>query len=231
VRDRMRAIVFGATGMIGSGVVIECLRDPDVTSVLAVVRASTGRMQSGYTELVHADFSDYSTVTEQLTDRDACFFCLGVSAVGLNEAAYEHITLDLTLAAAESILAINPELTFCYVSGAGTDGTERGRQMWARVKGRTENRLLALSPRTYMFRPGFIQPVRGVRSKTGLYRAVYAIAGPIYPLLKRVFPRQVMTSEDLGRAMIRVARTGNRNRVLEPADIIEIAGRGPATDE
>jgi nucleoside-diphosphate-sugar epimerase len=219
----VRVIIFGATGMIGSGVLLECMRDPQVTAVLSVVRSASGKPHRKLTELVHRDFHDYDGIITELEGCDACFFCLGVTSAGMSEAEYHGITVDLTLEAARALVAVNPGLVFCYVSGAGTDSSERGRQMWARVKGKVENRLLAMPFNAHMFRPGYVQPVRGVHSKTRWYRVVYGLIGPLYPVLKRLFPRHVMTSEDLGRAMIRVAREGAAKRILEAPDIIALA--------
>jgi uncharacterized protein YbjT (DUF2867 family) len=161
----MRVIVFGATGMVGAGALIECLEDPRVRSILVIGRHSVGVSHPKLRELIRSDFFEYSDAQADLSGYDACFFCLGVSSVGLSEAAYTHLTYDLTLAAARAIVAVNPRLTFCYVSGAGTDSSEQGRAMWTRVKGRTENALLALPFKAaFMFRPAFIQPVKGVRS-------------------------------------------------------------------
>src|SRR5207253_7670567 len=170
-------------------------------------------------ELVVPDLFDYSAVESDLTGYDACIFTLGVSAAGMTEEAYSHMTYDLTLAAATTLARLNPGLTFVYVSGQGTDSTERGRMMWARVKGRTENALLRLFERAYMFRPGFIQPLHGIRSKTRAYQLFYTILGPILPLLRRLFPRHITTTEQLGRAMLKAAKGGAEKRVLEMRDI------------
>jgi uncharacterized protein YbjT (DUF2867 family) len=222
----MRVTMFGATGMIGSGVLLACLADARVESVLAIGRSATGRTHPKLTELSHTDFADFAALAPQLANCAVCFFCLGVSAAGMSEAKYRRITVDLTLRAAEALLAANPDLTFCYVSGAGTDRTERGRQMWARVKGNVENQLLAMPMKAYMFRPGLILPVKGVRSKTLGYRLAYSVIGPIYPLLKRIFPRHLMTSDELGRAMVQVAVHGHAGRVLEAPDIVGLAAQG-----
>ena len=219
----MKVVLFGATGMIGSGVLLECLRDPRVESVLAIARAPLERSHPQLVQLVHRDFHDYGAIRERLAGHDACFFCLGVSSAGMSEADYHRVTYDLTVAAAETLRELNPGITFCYVSGAGTDGTEKGRVMWARVKGKLENRLLAMFPHAYMFRPGFIQPVHGVRSKTRLYRIVYDVTAPLYPILKRLFPNSMSTSDGLGRAMIAVAERGFGTRVLEIRDINALA--------
>ena len=216
----MKVILFGATGMVGQGVLLECLRDPEVERVLAPVRAATGQTHEKLEELPVADFFDYSAVAARFAGYDACLFCLGVSSAGMKEPDYRRLTYDLTLAAARALHAQSPGMKFLYVSGAGTDSTEKGGSMWARVKGQTENALLALGfGGAFMFRPGFIQPLNGVRSKTRLYRAVYAIGSPLYPLLKAVAGKHVTTSEQMGRAMLAVAKRGAEKPVLENADI------------
>jgi uncharacterized protein YbjT (DUF2867 family) len=215
----MNVIVFGATGMIGSGVLVECIKEPQVQSVLVVGRKPCGVAHPKLRELIRSDFFDYSDARADLKGYDACFFCLGVSAAGMTEAVYYRLTYDLTISAASALAELSPKLTFCYVSGEGTDSTERGRFMWARVKGKTENHLLRMPFNAYMFRPGLIQPLTGVGSKTKLYRAFYILLGPLFPLLKRLFPNHVTTTENVGRAMIRVAANGYFKRVLENTDI------------
>ena len=223
----MKVIVFGASGMVGQGVLRECLRDPGVEHVLCVVRAASGQTDPKLEELVHADFYDFGSVEGRLGGYDACFFCLGVSAAGMAEEQYRRVTYDLTLAAARTLARASPGMTFIYVSGAGTDSSERGRSMWARVKGQTENALRQLPFRAiYLFRPGFIQPLHGIRSKTRLYRVIYTVAGPLFPLLDRVAPRTVTTTERVGRAMLCVARQGAPQAVLENADINRLAAAG-----
>ncbi len=209
--------------MVGAGVLIECLEDPRVESVLAVGRRAGAVAHPKLRELIRPDLFDYSDATDDLLTLDACFFCLGVSSAGMSEAAYHRVTYDLTFAAAEALLDLNPALTFCYVSGEGTDSTERGRLMWARVKGKTENQLLRKSPNAYMFRPGFIQPLKGVRSKTRVYQAFYTVLGPLYPVLKRLLPKHVTTTINVGRAMIEVAERGHTKRILENPDINSLA--------
>ncbi|MGW9374736.1 epimerase [Streptomyces xanthophaeus] len=217
----MNVILFGATGMIGRGVLRECLRDDSVESVLAVGRTPLGVSHPKLRERVQEDPSDLSAPDLDLTAYDACFFCLGVSSVGMKEEAYRRVTYDLTLAVARPLAAADPDLTFVYVSGEGTDSTGQGRSMWARVKGETENDLLELPFQAYMFRPGIVQPVRGIPSKTRLYRTLYAVTAPLISLLRRVAPNLVTTTEDIGRAMIAVATpgTGIPGRILRPADI------------
>ena len=216
----MNVLLFGATGMVGQGVLRECLLDPGVQRVLAVGRGSTGLRDEKLRELVLPDVSDLSAVESELTGFDACFFCLGVSSVGMSEESYTKLTYDLTLAVAQTLVRLNPAMTFVYVSGAGTDGTERGRAMWARVKGRTENALRRLPFRaTFMFRPAGIVPMHGIRSKTAWYRALYAVMTPLYPALKALFPNGVTTTEQVGRAMLAVARSGYPMAVLETRNI------------
>ncbi len=220
----MNVLLFGGTGMIGGAVLRHCLEDEAVESVLSVGRNPVGISHDKLHEIIDANLFDYSEIQDRFRDIDACFFCLGLSAAGTTEERYHHLTYDLTIAAAEALLDQSPQATFCYVSGVGTDSSERGRMMWARVKGKTENRLLAMPFRaSYMFRPGFIQPVGGARSRTRLYQALYTGLGWTYPLLKRVFPQQLMTSDDLARAMLTVARTGAPKQVLEPPDILRLA--------
>lgn len=206
--------------MVGQGVMRECLLDPEVESVLTVGRSATGQQNAKLREIVHQDFTNFSAIEPQLAGYDACFFCLGVSSAGLAEPEYTHLTYDITLAAAQTLAKLNPNMTFIYVSGAGTDSTERGRSMWARVKGKTENALLRLPFKAaYMFRPGYIQPLHGIRSKTKVYQAMYNIMAPLYPVWKALIPKYVTTTEQLGRAMIKVARQGYPKHVLETTDI------------
>ena len=178
----MNVLLFGATGMVGDGVLHECLADSRVTTVLAVVRSPLGMTHPKLQEYRRTDFFDYADFASELAAIDACFFCLGVSAVGMSEADYIRLTFDITLAAGRALAAAHPGATFCYVSGDGADSSEKGRSMWARVKGRTENALLQLPLEAYMFRPGFIRPRPGKRSKTFFYRATYAVFAPLYPL-------------------------------------------------
>jgi len=195
--------------MVGQGVLRECLLDPTVREVLSIGRSASGQQDPKLRGLIHADFLDYSAIESQLAGFDACFFCLGVSSAGLTEQQYTRSTYDFTLAAARALARLNPEMTFIYVSGMGTDSSERGRSMWARVKGKTENDLLRLPFKAvYMFRPGVIVPLHGVKSKTKLYRFFYAVLGPLLPLLSGRFPKYVTTTEQIGRAMIKVAKDG-----------------------
>lgn len=216
----MNVLIFGATGMVGQGVLRECLLAADVAQVRAIGRSRTEVAHAKLDELIHADLFDYSAIREELKGFNACFFCLGVSSVGMAEAAYRRITYDLTLAAAEALAPLNPGMTFVYVTGAGTDGTEQGRSMWARVKGATENALRRLPFRhVFLFRPGVIQPLHGTRPRTGWLHATYLVLGPVLGLARRLAPDRVLTTVVVGQAMLSVARHGFPYPVLEPADI------------
>ncbi|HET9317434.1 MAG TPA: NAD(P)H-binding protein [Vicinamibacteria bacterium] len=220
----MKVILFGATGMVGQGALLECLRSPDVESVLCVGRRPTGRQHPKLREAVLADVAQVSSLGEELSGHDACLFCLGVSSAGMSERDYRRVTYDTTMAVAAALLERNAAMTFVYVSGASTDGSEQGRVMWARVKGETENALLRMPFKAaYMFRPGYIQPLDGIRASTRGIRWLYAVFGPLYPLLKRLFPRHVTTTRRLGRAMILAAAVGAEKRVLEAVDINALA--------
>jgi uncharacterized protein YbjT (DUF2867 family) len=220
----MNVVIFGATGMVGAGVLEECLEDPRVSSVLVVGRSSCGRTHPKLQEVLLGDFYDYTAIQPRFADCDACFFCLGVSAAGKDEATYRHLTYELTLAAARAMAAASNRLTFCYVSGAGTDSSESGRMMWARVKGATENALRGLPFKAaFMLRPGFIEPLKGVKSRTPAYRAAYAVFGPILPLLRRLAPRSITTTVAVGRAMIALAIRGYSKPILDPEDINSLA--------
>lgn len=216
----MKVVLFGATGMVGQGVLRECLLASDVDRVLAIGRAPTGTAHAKLHEIVSKDLYDLSPLEPELGGYDACFFCLGVSSAGMTEEAYRHVTYDLTLGAAAVLAKASPALTFVYVSGAGTDSSEQGRSMWARVKGKTENDLIAMPGMTaYAFRPGAIQPLHGAKSKTRWYRIAYVVVGPLLGVARRIFPRQITTTEQIGRAMLRVARSGWPRRVLSSPDI------------
>ncbi|MFM0741915.1 epimerase [Paraburkholderia xenovorans] len=228
----MKVLIFGATGMVGHGVLRECLRAADVEAVQTVGRTRTGQLDPRLTELVLPDLMDYREVESSLQGFDACFFCLGVSSAGMSEAAYTRVTYDLTLAAAQTLARLNPQMTFVYVSGASTDSSERGRSMWARVKGRTENALQRLPFKAvYLFRPGVIQPLYGARSKTRAYQLFYTAAKPFLSTLRALFPRQILSTEDIGIAMLAAARHGAPKAVLEVADIHALSreATAPAT--
>jgi uncharacterized protein YbjT (DUF2867 family) len=227
----MKILLFGATGMVGQGVLRECLLDQDIETVVTVGRSSTGTQHKKLSEIVQPDMFHYSNIEAKLRGFDACFFCLGVSSAGLSEQQYENLTFTLTLAAAETLSRLNPAMTFIYVSGAGTDSSEKGRIMWARVKGKTENAILRLPFKSaYMFRPGVIQPVHGARSKTTAYRVGYALAKPVLPLLRSLFPRYILTTEEIGQAMIHVAKQDAPKKILESWDIGECA-RSPTSSK
>jgi uncharacterized protein YbjT (DUF2867 family) len=222
----MNVVIFGASGMVGQGVLLECLRDPGVLRVLVIGRSSAGKQDAKLREVLVKDLFDLASYADELSGLDACFFCLGVSSAGMSEAAYRRLTYDLTIAVAKEIVARNPSLCFVYVSGAGTDSTEHGRTMWARVKGATENALLKMPFRSaFMFRPGVIQPLDGIRSKTRAYRLGYVLMAPVMPLLRRAFPNSILTTREIGQAMLSVARNGWPRPVLESKDIHAAATR------
>ncbi len=210
--------------MVGQGVLRECLAASDVSQVTVVVRSKVAQQHPKLQQLVQADLTNLQPVDEQLEGFDACFFCLGVSSSGMSEEAYRHLTYDITMAAAQTLVRLNPGMTFTYVSGAGTDSTERGRSMWARVKGKTENDLQKLPfAAVYLFRPGVIQPLHGIRSKTPSYHIIYTLMKPLLPLARALFPNFVLTTEEVGRAMLNAARRGTGRVVLEAKDIARLA--------
>jgi len=209
--------------MVGQGVLRECLLDPGVESVVSIGRGGTGQQHTKLRELLHNNFLDFSAIEDQFSGFDACFFCLGVSSAGMNEDDYQRITYGFTIAAARTLSRLNPNMIFIYVSGMGTDSSERGRSMWARVKGKTENELLRLPfHAAYMFRPGVIVPLHGVKSKTKFVRAFYVPFAPLLPLSNTLFPKYVTNTEQIGRAMLKVARQGWPKSVLECSDINQV---------
>jgi uncharacterized protein YbjT (DUF2867 family) len=217
---KIRAIVTGATGMVGEGVLHECLLHQDVEEVLIINRKPSGLSHAKLKEIIHKDFFDLSTIEDQLGNFNACFFCLGVSSVGMKEPTYNHLTYDLTMQMANSLVKRNPDLVFCYVSGAGTDNSENGKSMWARVKGKTENHLLRLGFRkAYMFRPGYMQPTPGLKNSLTWYKAL----GWAYPAFRALFPKFVCTLSELGLAMINSVTTGYEKPILEVKDIVKLA--------
>ncbi len=223
----MKVILLGATGMVGQGVLRECLLDPEVESVLAIGRGAIGQQHDKVREIVHTNLADLSSIEGSLSGYDACFFCLGISTAGMSEQEYRRVTYDFTISVAGTLARLNAAMTFVYVSGAGTDSTERGRMMWARVKGQTENALMRMPFKAaYMFRPGYIQPLHGIRTKTKLYAAFYAVMGPLYPVWKLFFPKYVTTTECVGRAMLHVSKRGAPKRVLENQDMNNICRSG-----
>lgn len=223
--NAMRVLLFGATGMVGRGVLLECLRNPGVDSVVVLSRTSTGILDGKLSEIIHHDFADYSGMEESLSGLDACFYCLGISSTGMKEADYHRVTFAYTMAAAEVLCRLNSGMKFIYVSGTGTDSSEKGRVMWARVKGRTENALLKLPLDAYMFRPGFIEPMDGIESRTPIYQKFYAVMRPLFPLLRSVFPNYVLSTRQIGRAMINVGLGGFERRILKVQDIRKAAGQ------
>lgn len=223
----MRVLIVGASGMVGQGVLRECLSALDVTEVIVLGRSKIETLHAKLHQLIQNDLFDLTRVEPELRDIDACFFCLGVSSSGMSEVAYSHLTYDLTLAVATVLVRLNPAMTFIYVSGAGTDNTELGRSMWARVKGRTENSLKALPfAGVYLFRPAVIQPLHGIQSKTPSYRRFYTLTKPLLSVMKRIFPNDVVTTEEVGQAMLNAARRGTGRFVLESEGIARLAKQG-----
>jgi uncharacterized protein YbjT (DUF2867 family) len=216
VNVKIRAIIFGATGMVGEGVLHQAIKSPDVEEILLINRRPAGCGNKKVKEIIIDDFYHFSEKDEYLKGYNACYFCLGVSSLAVGKDEYVKITYDLTLSAAKALSALNPDMTFCYVSGSGTDSTEKGKIRWARVKGKTENDLLALPFRqVYMFRPGYIRPISGLEKA---YRASKMIS-PLYPFFKKLFPNYVCTLAELGNAMISVTLHGYAKKHLENKDI------------
>lgn len=217
---KIKCIVFGATGMVGEGVLIEALKHEDTESVLVIGRRPCNVTHHKLKEIVHKDFFDFSTIEDHLKGYDACFFCLGVSSLGMNEQDYTRVTYDLTMNVATTLSRLNPGMTFCYVSGTGTDSTEQGRMMWARVKGKTENHLTKLPFKAvYLFRPGLMKPTKGQKNVKALFKTVALL----YPLWKALSPKNVCTLEDVGLAMIQAVKVGYRKKILENKDITQLA--------
>jgi uncharacterized protein YbjT (DUF2867 family) len=223
--ELMKVILFGATGMVGQGVLRECLLDPQVEEVLSIGRSTTGQTNAKLRELVPPDLFDFEAIEAELRGFGACFFCLGVSSTGMKEPEYRRVAFDIPLAAGKTLARLNPEMTFIYVSGAGTDGTGSGRSMWARVKGQAENALSELPFKAVMFRPGVIVPLHGIKSKTRLYRVLYVVFAPVGWALLALSPRLATTTEKVGRAMLRVAKEGAPKRVLETEDINALSSK------
>jgi uncharacterized protein YbjT (DUF2867 family) len=220
----VNVLIFGATGMVGQGVLRECLAAPDVAMVKTIGRTPTGQRNLKLRELVHAEMWNYEGIDDELSGFDACFFCIGVSSAGMDEKKYTHLTYDLTLAAARKLSQLNPQMVFVYVSGVGADSTEKSRVMWERVRGKTENALLALPFRAvYILRPGMIQPLDGIRSKTPAYRIFYSLMKPVLPLLRKALPDQVITTSQVGSAMLNLVRRGAPQRVLDSGAINQLS--------
>ena len=222
---KIKPIIFGSTGMIGQGVLRECLIDPEVESVLLVNRRPSGNKDPKIKEVIHKDFSDFSSLGNIVKDYNACFFSLGITSVGLSEEEYYKTTFELTIKVAEMLVRYNKNITFCYISGQGTDSSEKGKIMWARVKGKTENALLKMPfKNAYMIRPGYIQPRNGIRSRTKLYNIVYFFFTPLYYILKP-FKSIVTDTRSLGKAMISLAKNGYNKMLIEVPDINKLANR------
>lgn len=225
----MNVLIFGATGMVGQGALRECLAAADVELVKTIGRTPTGIEHPRLRELVHADMWRYEGIEAELSGFDACFFCIGATAVGMSEQRYARLTYDLTLAAANALLQQNPRMVFIYVSGMGADSTEQSKVMWERVRGRTENALLALPFKAvYIFRPGMIQPLGGIKSKTTAYRIFYSMTKPLLPVLRKLAPNQVLSTAQVGQAMLNAVRRGAPKPVLEPPDINALSRPVPA---
>jgi nucleoside-diphosphate-sugar epimerase len=212
---KIKAIITGATGMVGEGVLHECLNHPDVESVLVINRRPCNVQHEKLTEIIHKDFLDISAIKDKLAGYNACYFCSGVSAMGKSEDEYRKITYNLTMHVAKTLHEIDPEMVFTYVSGDGTTGDENAKTMWVRVKSKTENELLKLFGNGYMFRPGYIQPTKGLKN---VYR-MYKIMAPLYPVWKTLFPKHVCTLEDLGLSMINTTLHGYDKKILDNMDI------------
>ncbi len=221
---KLKVIIFGSTGMVGKGVLYECIDSENVESILLINRSSLGIENTKVKEILHDDFTDFTSLETELKGYDACYFSLGVSAAGMKEEKYKKITYDFTLAAAKTLRKLNDNMTFIYVSGVGTDSTEKGRSMWARVKGKTENDIVKLGfKQAYLYRPGYIQPMKGIKSKTKLYNALYVFSKPLYPLLKLLIPNQITTTEKLGKSMINITLKPYSNKIISNRDINTIA--------
>jgi hypothetical protein len=212
----IRVIITGATGMVGEGVLHECLRHPQVDEVLIVNRRPSGITHPKLKEIIHKNFTDLSPIKDQLRDFNACFFCLGVSSIGMKEPQYFELTYTLTMEFAKTLASINPQMQFCYVSGSGTDSTEKGKRMWARVKGKTENDLMKLPfKKVYLFRPGYLHPTPGLKNVNKLY----SLFAWLYPVWRTLFPNFVSTLRDLGLAMINAVTKGYEKNIIEVQDI------------
>ncbi len=222
----MNVAIFGSSGMVGQGVLLECLRDPGVESILTVVRKPSGPRppnfpnQQKIRDVVHTDFQDFTPIESQLTGLDACYFCLGAGSSGMSEVDYTRITYGITVAAIRTLLKASPNLTFIFISGEGSDSTEKSRIMWARVKGKAENAVLGAGFKSaYVFRPGFIEALDGIESRTPLYRKLYKIFAPLIFLIKKFMPQRITNTQQIGRAMLQVTRNGYSKPILTTADL------------
>ena len=217
---KIKAIITGSTGMVGEGVLHECLNYPDLESVLVINRRSCNVKHPKLKEIIHEDFSDFSSLENELSGYNAAFLCMGVSSAGMKEKRYTHLTYDLTMALARPLSRLKPDISLCYVSGLGTDSSEKSRIMWARVKGKTENDLLKLPVKqAYMFRPGFIGPTKGLNNAYTFYKVI----NPLYPLLRKLFPKYISNLKEIGLAMINTVNIGYDKHILEVRDIVKLA--------
>jgi len=220
----MKVVVTGASGMVGKGVLLECIDHKDITEVLSIGRKSIGLEHTKLKELIHKDFSEFDSVLEQLSGYDACYHCMGVSAASMKEEQYKIMTYDYSIALAKSFHSVNPISTFIYVSGQGTDSSEKGRSMWARVKGKTENDILNLGfKQAFAFRPGAIIPLRGIKPSSKVYRVMINNLGWFIKLLKKLWPNSVVNTTQLGLAMINISKKGHPHNIINPKDMLELA--------
>ena len=218
--QQIKAIITGVTGMVGEGVLHECLQDPSVSSVLVINRKPCGVVHPKLKEIIHSDFYNLSAIESQLSDYNTCFFCLGMSSVGMNEADFTKGAYTLTMHVAETLCRVNKYMTFCYISGAGTDSTEKGSQMWARVKGKTENDLMKLPfKKVYNFRPGYLHPTKGLKNTLPYYKYL----SWLYPILRPIASKYMSTLSELGLAMINSVLNGSDKQILEVKDIVALA--------
>ena len=225
--NKLKVIITGATGMVGEGVLHECLKHADVEKVLVITRKPCGYSHPKLTEIVHDNFFDITSLADRLKGYNACYFCLGVTSLGKNEAEYTKLTYTLTLNFATTLATLNPGMTFCYISGAGTDSTEKGRTMWARVKGKTENDLMKLSfKQVYNFRPFGIIPFLPLKPSQTYYKT-YKYLGWLFSLMKVIAPNYVITLKDLAAAMINSSLIGYSRNNLEVKDIKILAKATP----
>jgi len=222
----MKVIVTGATGMVGKGVLLECLNHSDISEVLVIGRSSTGITHDKLKELQHKDFSEFDSISEQLEGYDACYACMGVSAAGMSEADYTRMTYDFTMALAQKLYALNPNMTFNYVSGQGTNSSEKGGSMWGRVKGKTENDIFKLGfKQAFAFRPGMIIPEKGIQPSSKLYKVLINNLTWLLKLMKKMAPNAVVSTTQIGLAMIHVSKNGYEQKILDPKDILILAGQ------
>lgn len=220
----MKAIITGASGMVGKGVLLECLDHPEIEEVLTIGRSLINIEHQKLTQIKHEDFSSYDHISDQLKNYDACYMCMGISAAGLSEEKYKQITYNYTMALAQTLYELNPDMTITYVSGQGTDSSENGRAMWGRVKGKTENDLLKLGfNQAFMFRPGGIIPLRGIKSKTKSYQFFYDYFMWLIKLIKLIAPNSIVNTTQIGKAMIKVTMKGYHKTIIDPKDIIGLS--------